>query len=427
MNEIHAEVDRKRRAGLYPPDVMAELEVAGPTDGQDDPLSTALLALHHNAGFTHEVPTGSRKRGLAPVASTFKRVVRGSVQWYIIGVLQQVQLFAVHVIRAITLLADRVWKLEHTVAELESADASTDVGDRLAALESAVSSRAGMNDVITRIEALERELHDTHAERLPNLERAVRGLRERVDHEPAAAAPAVSQAQRSDRADRALDYFGFESHFRGTEEDIRAKQRVYVDLFRGAPGPVVDLGCGRGEFLELLRDSAVGSYGIDRHPDMVDRCREKGLRAEQGDALEHLRGVRPRSLGGIFSAQMIEHLEIPDVPRFFELAADALAPGGHLVIETINPESLFVFASAFYVDLGHLRPLHPLTLRFLAEEVGFSDVHVEYFSSPPADVRLEHVEAPDSMRPVVETINENFRRLDAIVFGPQDYALIARR
>jgi O-antigen chain-terminating methyltransferase len=142
-----------------------------------------------------------------------------------------------------------------------------------------------------------------------------------------------------------------------------------------------------------------------------------------------LSSVPSVTLGGVFSSQMIEHLDLRDVPRFFELAADVLLPGGRLIVETVNPESLFVFAGAFYVDLGHLRPLHALTLQFLAEKAGFSNVRVEYCSLPPTDLRPAQLEptGDESLDRVIEGINQNFRRLDDIVFGPQDYALIADR
>jgi O-antigen chain-terminating methyltransferase len=204
---------------------------------------------------------------------------------------------------------------------------------------------------------------------------------------------------------------------------------VYVDLFRDCPGPVVDLGCGRGEFLDLLSEAGIPAYGIDRHPDMIARCSEKGLDARRGDALDHLDGVEKGSLGGIFSAQMIEHLEMSDVPRFFDLAAMALAPRGRLVVETLNPQSLYVFAAAFYVDLGHLRPLHPVTLKFLAEKSGFHDVRIEYFLPPPQELRPITVPRVGEGRidRALDVVDDNFQRFDRVVFGAQDYAIVATR
>jgi O-antigen chain-terminating methyltransferase len=226
-----------------------------------------------------------------------------------------------------------------------------------------------------------------------------------------------------------LDYVDFENLFRGSEESIRERQRSYLDLFKAMPGPVADLGCGRGEFLELLKGAEVDAYGVDRNPGMVARCHEKGLDAREGDLLDYLASVPKASLGGVFCAQAIEHLSVRDVPRLFELAADAIAPGGRLVIETINPESLFVFASAFYVDLGHLRPLHPLTLRFLAEKNAFQDIRVKYSSKPDPEIAPQAIPltGTEPLDTVIRDVNENFRRIAKIVFGPQDFALIATR
>jgi O-antigen chain-terminating methyltransferase len=131
----------------------------------------------------------------------------------------------------------------------------------------------------------------------------------------------------------------------------------------------------------------------------------------------------------LFSAQTIEHLDVRDVPRLFELAADAVAPGGRLVIETINPESLFVFAAAFYVDLGHLRPLHALTLQFLAEKTGFQNVEVRYSSPVPDGIRLLSITetGAEPLDRVIRDVNESLRRANSVLFGPQDYAIIATR
>jgi O-antigen chain-terminating methyltransferase len=117
------------------------------------------------------------------------------------------------------------------------------------------------------------------------------------------------------------------------------------------------------------------------------------------------------------------------VIRFFELAWVALGVGGVLVVETLNPRSLATFTNALYVDLGHLRPLHPLTLSFLAESVGFRDVGLRYSSPIPAEGRLKELPVTDngSLRPLVSVMNENLRRIDEMLFGPQDFAVIARR
>ncbi len=428
MEEIRAEVARKRRQGMYPPEVLEEIETVSGSQTADDLLALSLMRVRQSAGFSTAVTTASQMGVAAPIASGFKRMVRGSVRWYMIGVLQQVEEFAANIVHTVSLLAERVRLLDSRLSGQALRDEIARVFEESAAELRAWTEgmRASAEEVADRIEALE---NVRARDRLPILERSVRGLRERIEGEPPVEAQRSPAADRSDRADHAVDYLDFENCFRGSESDIKARQQTYVELFRDLPGPVVDLGCGRGEFLALLAEAGIPAYGVDRHPDMVDRCREQGLDGREGDALEHLSTVAAGTLGGVFSAQMIEHLDVRDVPRLFELAATALVPGGRLVVETINPQSLFVFSAAFYVDLGHLRPLHPLTLRFLSEKAGFAEVRVEYFSPPPGDLRP--TEAATTGEPVLDafigTVNENFRRIDEVLFGPQDYAIVATR
>ncbi len=143
-------------------------------------------------------------------------------------------------------------------------------------------------------------------------------------------------------------YRGFEDLFRGSEQMIRDRQRVYLDLVAGR-GPVLDVGCGRGEFLDLLVERGIECRGVDLDSDMVERCREKGhANVEQGDLLEVLERTPPGSLGAIFSAQVIEHLGPEQLRRFLELGLWRLRPGGLLIAETVNPHS----AAALKAILG---------------------------------------------------------------------------
>ncbi len=232
---------------------------------------------------------------------------------------------------------------------------------------------------------------------------------------------------RSRQVEEAIDYLGFENKFRGSMEQIKERQASYVDLFRNASSPVVDLGCGRGEFLSLLREAGLDGYGVDQSADMIDECQKRGLRAVQADAIEHLESLEAESLGGIFSAQMVEHLDPADLVRLLQLAAQKLERGGVLAIETLNPQSLSTFTNALYIDLGHLRPLHPHTLLFLAGRAGFRDAEIRYTSPVPADQRLLKVTEGTAANPRLESLlRENFERIDRMLFGPQDFALVAR-
>lgn len=166
-------------------------------------------------------------------------------------------------------------------------------------------------------------------------------------------------------------YRGFEDVFRGSEELIRARQRVYLPLVAGR-GPVFDGGCGRGEFLDLLAAEGIDFIGVDLDPTMVARCREKGYEnVEEGDMIAALEKVEPGSLGAIFSAQVIEHMPFEDLQRFLELGRSRLRPGGLMIVETVNPHSPAAL-KAFWVDPTHQHPLFPEVVLELCELAGYA-------------------------------------------------------
>lgn len=222
------------------------------------------------------------------------------------------------------------------------------------------------------------------------------------------------------------DYFAFESRMRGATAEIRERQRVYVDDFRDA-APVLDVGCGRGEFLGLLRDAGIEARGVDADADMVAFTRGEGLEVEQADALTYLAGLENDSLGGVFAAQLVEHLPPPALLRLLELAREKLRPGGLLVAETINPLSPLALRS-YFADLTHAQPLVPETLALLARQAGFAEVETRFLNTPPAAARLQPVELPpDSAFDAARAaLDENVRLLNEQLFGPLDYAVLAR-
>src|SRR5262249_27250684 len=167
---------------------------------------------------------------------------------------------------------------------------------------------------------------------------------------------------------------------RGSTAAVRERQRVYIDDFRDA-APVLDLGCGRGEFLGLLRGAGIEASGVDADADMVAYARGEGLQVEQGDAVAFLDGVDDRSVGGIFCAQVVEHLPPPILLALLDLAAAKLRPGGLFVAETINPLSPLALRS-YFADLTHAQPLVPETLALLAEQAGFRQVETRFLNEP---------------------------------------------
>ncbi len=226
---------------------------------------------------------------------------------------------------------------------------------------------------------------------------------------------------------RAFDYYRFEDRYR-PEDTVREEQRLYLSFFEGRSN-VLDLGCGKGEFLELLRSEQIEAYGIDVNEPMVRMCQEKGLLAFQADALEHLAGLPDASLGGLFAAHLVEHLSTGDVVRLFELALAKLQPEAVLIVETPNPLCVWALVNYFYLDLSHVRPVHPATLSFLLELQGFRDVEVRYLHPVPEQVRLDLLPETADV-PAQETVavfNRNVERLNDLLYGYADYAAIARK
>jgi SAM-dependent methyltransferase len=282
----------------------------------------------------------------------------------------------------------------------------------------AADQRIFNDSMLKLVDALS-ERADAAAAGREQAERLVRELEERLVRlerrgpvgGPAAAAITVA-AQPAAAA--VPDYFAFESRMRGSVEAVRERQRPYLEDFREA-APVLDVGCGRGELLILLRGAGVEARGIDADADMVAYARGEGLDVEQADLVEYLDGLADRSLGGIFMGQVVEHLPARTLARALELAAAKLRGGGVLVAETINPLSPIALRN-YFADLTHSQPLVPETLELLARQAGFAQTEIRFLNEP-AD-RL--TEPPDPL------IAANVRRLNELLFAPLDYALVAR-
>jgi SAM-dependent methyltransferase len=275
----------------------------------------------------------------------------------------------------------------------------------------------------TRIEEIEQTLdHLQLGPRLARLERA----RAATPSAPSGAPPPVAgpPVPASAAAGPPLDYLSFEARFRGTEEAIRARQGIYRELFDGCRR-VVDLGCGRGELVQLLGEAGVDAYGVELNEDFVDLMREKGLEVVREDALHHLVGLAPGDVDGIVASHVVEHLPPHVVSELVSTAWERLPPGGVLVMETPNPESLVAGSVNFHRDPTHLRPVHPDTLAFICESTGFADVAIRRLSPVPDAERLP-LQGPGA-GPLGDHLDRVVQRLNDLLYGFQDYAVVARR
>lgn len=285
------------------------------------------------------------------------------------------------------------------------------IGQRLERLESA--------DSMTRLGALEKSLASLHAASVQQ-ETRITALTQELRRTPQVAPVQVATRPLADPVATTFDldsfYVEFEGLFRGSREDIQGRLKVYLpQVARLAGNPdarVVDVGCGRGEWLELLSQQGIKAVGIDLNSDMVGECRSRGLQAECADAVAWLRQQPEGSLAAVTGFHIIEHLPFETMIALFDAALHALCDEGFIIFETPNPENVLVGSCNFYYDPTHRHPLVPVVMEFMARQRGFA--HAEILRLHPF---------PEEMQVAEDT--EAARRINKLFYGPQDFAVLA--
>ena len=221
-----------------------------------------------------------------------------------------------------------------------------------------------------------------------------------------------------------IDYFDFENHFRGSRKEIKDAMTVYLPYFKQKYS-VLDLGCGRGEFLELLKENGISGVGVDHYEEFVAFCQAKELNVVCEDVLKYLSKIENNSIGGIFASQLIEHLTNNQLLTLCHLAYEKLESGGCIILETPNPMCLSIYMNAFYVDPSHQKPVHPKTMEYLLNREGFREVEILFTEGSKSSYRLPLL-ASDNFQNIGE-FNDGINLLSDILFGSQDYAVIAKK
>jgi SAM-dependent methyltransferase len=288
-----------------------------------------------------------------------------------------------------------------------------DLGMAIAPAAGLAGAGERLSELRERVNGLDRRLRSLQTQATTS---APAGAVDSREHPPSGPVPAAPSSA-------LFDYVGFERRFRGDPEAVAAAlAERYLDLLVANP-PVVDIGCGRAELVELLARRGVEAIGVDTDPSMVAEARDRGLDVRQVDGSSFLRDRQPGSLGAIIATHLVEHLEFADLVELLELAASRLRPGGVFIAETPNPTSLVVLGNSYILDPTHLRPLHPSLLTFLCEGAGFRDIRLR-FHAPATDYHLPMIDDPDAP-PWTKRVNDAFTKLNSVLFGPQEYALIA--
>ena len=370
-------------------ELRREVERLAADDGSGAELGGAtplLYRLDASAVITSDRPILVKPGPLAPAKRSIKRAIRKMLRWYVEPVAVDARSFA-----------------------MAARDAIRDTSISVTTLE----------------DRLQRELAATR-DRLGRLERAQTRPSEPAAHPAPAHEPGPAEGSGAPSASaHGFDYFAFEAAMRGSREEIANRQQRYLERFRDVDD-ILDLGCGRGEFLALLRDAGKSAQGVDLDGDMVDQCRAQGLDVIQAEGIAFLTGLPPKSLGGVFAAQVVEHLAPDRLISLLSACHRAIRPGGVVVLETINPASLSALRN-FFADLTHVQPVVAETLAFLVESVGFRDVEIAFASEVPEGGRLGHVPFDPSAPAETQAASDrNVDLLNALLFAPQDYAVIAR-
>jgi len=220
-----------------------------------------------------------------------------------------------------------------------------------------------------------------------------------------------------------IDYFAFENEFRGEENRVKEIQKQYISYFANATGTVIDIGCGRGEFLELLREAGVQHLGIDMYHPFVEYCQNKGLNVREGDALEVLASMPDESISGIMMSHVVEHLTPGYIVKLIDVAKVKLVEGGCFMMQTPNPQALFTYID-FYTDLTHIKPVHYRSLEFLFSQAGYTKI--ERYNPP--ETKFKEVMGPlyggETQLNLTE-FNYGVGNINEWLTGYQDYVIIA--
>jgi len=402
MRQIRENIKKRRESGAYddkmeeiinkPLSALSDSHTENTDLDTDDNLSYDLEYINSNCDTHAEYYISSHRPIIGKFLVCGRQIVHGEVRRYVDLVVGKQTEFNVHIVHLMNKLSGRFEKLETKVdSEIEY------VSQNVQELDNKVSSE---------IESVSQNVHELKSKTTTIVDEKVTNVFETInaDLENKEWLANLLDDKIQDHlefmpptdADEVMNYFLFEEKHRGSTEEIKQRQSIFLEHFINCQ-MVLDIGCGRGEFLSLLKENGIGAKGIDLNDDMVLYCQKNSLDASQDNALTYLQSLKDKSLDGVFSGQVVEHLQPDELISLVKLCYDKMKFGTYFVAETVNPTCLSVFAGSFYMDLSHVKPVHPATFKFLMESVGFRDVEFKFFSPHPDEAKLKKIEVEDGM------------------------------
>jgi O-antigen chain-terminating methyltransferase len=461
MDKIRENIRRRQAAGELPPDpdsVIGSPSKNCPAGKSDDAIQRDLSYInsnwdiHNNSYFI-----SSHHPHIGKFLVKGRQLIHGEVRRYVDPMISRQTEFNASTVRIITQASQRYAELNQRQHELETAfssfkrESDKKIADCTTTAKSELDSKIELttkelitakSELDSKIELTTKELITAKSELDSKIKLTIKELFTQMDvdiHARAWLAHVLEDRVQKGLAQKSAplassskentNYFLFEERFRGSREDITQRQLAFLPYFEKC-SRVLDIGCGRGEFLEILKDHDIGGIGVDSDPDMVAYCRSRQLKVEHSDAIAYLVTLEDKSLDGIFIDQVVEHLEPDYLVRLLALSNQKMKFGYHIAVETVNPLSFVSFVN-FYIDMTHKRPVHPETLQYLFSASGFRECEKKFFSPVSDEGRLKKIEGTADMnaaeRKNVDVYNYNIEMLNIVLFGAQDYAVVGKK
>jgi SAM-dependent methyltransferase len=464
VQTIMQENRERIRQRSAPPRLTAEPESAGPELLDMGALETAIDSLHLRKSLVGELPPQPPSfRGR--LGGLLVKAVRRMLFWYtpqirdfqagVVAVFDEqmsvLRSFAITNQQNRDLLQDVKGRLERLEPALEKMERALDAEGRArehlverldeeraarTILEQALGAETRAREHLMQRVEVETTAREQMAGKLRQVDLAIQQLRAENSHQSARISILLEEARRKkatladepqpvqlpDEDRHKLDglYMALEDRFRGGRVEIEERLRFYLPLLEkhriGTQRmPILDLGCGRGEWLEILSEADLDAYGVDTNRIFIAQCKARGLRVVEEDALQHLRSLQDGRLGGVTGFHIIEHLPLDVLIKLIDETVRVLKPGGLAIFETPNPQNVLVGAHNFYIDPTHRHPIPCLTAQFLLEARGLCDVEIIHLHPYAESYRVL-----DGRTELAQKFNDYF-------YGPQDYAVIGRR